>query len=236
MSAVDVDYSEFWPLFRAYSVENTVPRFYARTIEPSVYEIFFNDQGLIVRTIAEDSGDVTDFEGKYQSAANAPILKRSWQDYLANGNDISLDVNGSGAAQEFTIGSNASATRVIKDFILYIEDGEMIFKEFGTVDALEDAERFDISHTIGSETVKVLPLSSTLRDISLSSGRLFTALDDVLRVNVRSSMDHYYTLIKPAAPIILPPSSSDEIKATVRANLNGLDEFWVKARGWELPL
>ena len=236
MNTIEVSYSEFWPLFEAYLTEVKVPRFYFNTDSDGTFYIRFNDNGATVQTQAESTADKNDFSTNYLALGNKPLFKKEYSEYLQNGSNSSMDVNGSTTPVIFSISSSATATIVIERFVIYMEDGATIYKALMNIENIPDGEGFNISKTINNNQTQILKYINNSRELHLKTGVLFTANDDFMRVNNRTSMDHATFYFDPHSPIILKKGSNDVISSEINTNLNGLDSMFINCIGYEVNI
>lgn len=256
----DVTYSQFWPLLRGFIASNPFAKFFHRLISnsPKAYEVFYNDNGMLIRAIIEDSGDISNFEANYLALSSKILFRKAYQNYLRQDLDDptnrNMDVRGDNTAVEFTLQPENGKTIIIEDIIFYTEDSNHAFDKIGDIYVKDDDDNDDddddgggggggseneehitLSYTMDGQTSNLLLRSQTVRHIFLSTPNSFQTMDNSLRDD-RSSADHFRIVIKPPSPIILAPGSSDNIKMTIAADLRGLDTFWVKCIGFEVPL
>jgi len=142
-------------------------------------------------------------------------------EFLFNGGNKSMDVNGSGTPQVFEAGPSGGEIWYVTRFQMFMADSEIKERnDFGNIGSLSNGWLLEAE------------ISST--DYQIFNAQTNAELATILRYHYSNKDDDNLATDDPAAvlyldfnpPMVLVGDNGDKIKATVRDNLNGLNELF----------
>ena len=167
-----------------------------------------------------------------ESGAISPVIPADKVHYnvsfLTNGANKSMDVNGSGTPQEFTAGPSSGKWYVTKLQFFFMDSEFKDRDEFGKINQLSNG--FLVETTIDSTDREIFNAVDN-SDLATIFNHQFNMKDEDALANKEPV---FVGTIEFPIPITLDSANSDEIKATVRDNLTGLDELYMTITSFEV--
>lgn len=149
-------------------------------------------------------------------------------DFLKNGSNKSMDVNGSSTPQVFELEVPVGQTWYVTELRMYLSDNEIKERDrFGDVSELVNGflveweiDSTDYQHSNSQNNVDLSLTFPSYQDNGDADNRL------------ASEKPAFYGRDRFQVPVCL--QAGDKIKATVRDNLNGLNEMVMTAQYWRV--
>lgn len=147
-------------------------------------------------------------------------------DYLSRSGNKSMDVNGSVTPRVFSLTVPAGQTWYVTELRMFLADSEIKKRdEFGAVNELSNG--FLVEFNINSTDYQH---SNTINNVELSITFPSYIDNGDNTNNLAAEKDSFYGRDRFQIPVCL--REGDSIKATVRDNLNGLDELYMAVQYW----
>ena len=167
-----------------------------------------------------------------ESGATSPVIPADKVHYnirfLKNGSNSSMDVNGSSTAQEFTAGPSSGKWYVTK-LEIFMSDSDIEDRtNFGNLSGLSNG--LLIETTIDSTDREIVNITNNAEMATIFNHQFNQEDDDALA----NEDPNFVGTIHFPVPITLDSATFDELKATVRDNLTGLDELLMTITAFEV--
>jgi len=170
--------------------------------------------------------------GKDVKASNAQAIKNLSGKFVNASDSASMNVDGSSIAVEFSIGSNTTHIRTIKEVRLLFHSTQMDItsneaRRFGAAAAspgLTNGLTLHTDQTGVTTNIFIDPVQVIGEFYNYAAGGLNTAIIND-KDAVAASTDLLLIIIKLAAPVVLMAGSTDKVAVTVQDDLQALAKF-----------